>query len=222
MEFHFSTTVAARLAGATERQLGSWAKTGLVRPSGRDAAGSGTRRKYTFQDVVALKTIVNLRGHGVSIQKIRKAVTCLKDYFTKNDPSETNSAILSRLLLLTDGSSVFIYTNRNQVMDALTRQNAWSVVCVGHLINEARDAILRLDEEVEHEFSHAGQVYHLIITPDPDTGTYVSQCRELPGAIEQGHTTEEAIKNGMEAVRSALAFMAKRQRGRDARHVKTG
>src|SRR5436305_10117397 len=46
---------ACAAAGITYRQLDYWARTGLVEPSIRPAAGSGTQRLYSFTDVLVLK-----------------------------------------------------------------------------------------------------------------------------------------------------------------------
>ena len=43
----YSGTRAAQIVGISYRQLDYWARTDLIRPSGSDAAGSGSRRQYT-------------------------------------------------------------------------------------------------------------------------------------------------------------------------------
>ena len=58
----------------------------------------------------------------------------------------------------------------------------------------------------------AGKTYHLDVIGDPDTETFTVQCKELPGAIEQGDTAGEAVANGIDAIRSVRAFMARRQK----------
>lgn len=63
-----------------------------------------------------------------------------------------------------------------------------------------------------------GRAYHLIVTSDTEEGGYVVQCRELPGALEQGDTSEEAIANGKSAIASVLSF----QRQRRGRLVQAG
>ncbi|MED5527073.1 MAG: MerR family transcriptional regulator, partial [Actinomycetota bacterium] len=44
--------VACAAAGITYRQLDYWARTGLVAPTVRGAAGSGTQRLYSFRDIL--------------------------------------------------------------------------------------------------------------------------------------------------------------------------
>ena len=48
----FSGTQAADVVGITYRRLDYWARTDLVRPSGTDAAGIGSRRRYTYRDLL--------------------------------------------------------------------------------------------------------------------------------------------------------------------------
>jgi len=67
-----------RVVGISYRQLDYWARTGLVRPSIRDAGGSGTQRLYSFQDLLQLKVIKKLLDTGVELRRIRKAVEHLK------------------------------------------------------------------------------------------------------------------------------------------------
>ena len=42
-------------------------------------------------------------------------------------------------------------------------------------------------------------IFHVKLTPDEEKG-YIARCIELPGAISQGNTTEEAISNVKEAI----------------------
>src|SRR5436309_3293794 len=67
-----------RVVGISYWQLDYWARTALVRPSIRDAGGSGTQRLYSFQDLLQLRVIKKLLDTGVSLQQIRKAVDYLK------------------------------------------------------------------------------------------------------------------------------------------------
>jgi len=61
-------------AGISYRQLDYWARTGLVEPGVRGAAGSGSQRLYSFRDILVLKIVKRLLDTGVSLQNIRTAV----------------------------------------------------------------------------------------------------------------------------------------------------
>ena len=51
----YRAPVAAGAARITYRQLDYWARTGLVEPSLRTAAGSGSVRLYTLRDILVLQ-----------------------------------------------------------------------------------------------------------------------------------------------------------------------
>src|SRR5881275_3229125 len=59
------------IVGISYRQLDYWARTGLVRPSIRDAGGSGTQRLYSFQDLLQLKVIKKLLDAGIALQHLK-------------------------------------------------------------------------------------------------------------------------------------------------------
>ena len=71
--------VAARAAGISYRQLDYWARTELVEPTVRGAAGSGTQRLYGFRDILVLKLVKRLLDTGISLQQIRTAVNQLRE-----------------------------------------------------------------------------------------------------------------------------------------------
>jgi len=71
----FTPMEVAEIVGVTRRQLQHWDKTDLVTPSQRTAGGHS---RYSFQDLVALKTVKGLLDAGVSLQKIRGSVGRLR------------------------------------------------------------------------------------------------------------------------------------------------
>lgn len=216
MTYLFSTYTVSDLSGASFRQIDHWARIGLLKPSAKDAAGKGTRRRYTFLDVVAVKTVVALRECGCPLQKVRAAVRQLRKEF----PDESNARKLARTTLLTDGKQVYMLTNQKEIMEVISHQHVWSVA-LGYLFREVQEQVEAMSTKWTESVRVAGRQYHLNIVRDGDTGTFTVLCKELPGAIEQGDTAEEAIENGKDAIRSVLAFMSKR-RSAGARYVQAG
>ena len=101
------------LTGVSGRQMEHWATTGVVRPS-IPATGKGTRRGYSFKDLVALRVAKRLKDEGISLQKIRKALAFLRRNFP--DVKEP----LADLRLLTDGETIFLMDRDPQkIMDTL-------------------------------------------------------------------------------------------------------
>ena len=76
----FSGKRTAQVVGITYRQLDYWARTDLVRPSLADAAGSGTRRRYSYRDLLELKIIKNLLDAGIRLESVRLAFTELRQH----------------------------------------------------------------------------------------------------------------------------------------------
>lgn len=76
--FGFSGPTVCRLTGVTYRQLDYWARTGLVTPSITPASGSGSKRTYSYGDLVEVKVIKSLLNSGVSLARARQAVECLR------------------------------------------------------------------------------------------------------------------------------------------------
>ena len=63
----FSGPTVCRLTGVTYRQLDYWARTDLVTPSITPAQGSGSKRTYSYRDVLEVKVIKSLLDSGVSL-----------------------------------------------------------------------------------------------------------------------------------------------------------
>jgi DNA-binding transcriptional MerR regulator len=218
MEGQFSTALVAELTGTSKRQIDYWATTGLLRPSARDASGRGSRRRYTFPDLVVAQTVAKLRQTNCPLQKIRKAVQYLRAHY----PHLSESRGLARLTLLTDGRSVYMLTDERQIMDVVSRQLVWSVP-LGRLIQETQAKVDALPVQWVQKVQVSGRTYHLEVNRDPEADGFTVQCRELPGAIEQGRTAQEAIANGQEAIEAVLDYLSKQRRAQvGARHVQLG
>ena len=101
-----------KIVGISYRQLDYWARTGLVRPSIRDAGGSGTQRLYSFEDLVVLRTIKKLLDAGVSLQRIRRAIGFLRDQLNRDPQGVT---------IMSDGSGIYACESPGEVMDLLQR-----------------------------------------------------------------------------------------------------
>src|SRR5665213_578431 len=71
--------IAAALSGATLRQLSYWRSLSTPEPLLKpEFHKPRSRVSYSFQDVVALRAFVFLRGRNVPLQRVRKAVHALR------------------------------------------------------------------------------------------------------------------------------------------------
>jgi DNA-binding transcriptional MerR regulator len=198
----FSTSTAAKITGASVRMLDHWARSNLLPPSGREANGKGSRRSYTFQDLVSARAILDLREGKCPLQKIRAAVKELRSL----NPELSNSQTLSRLTLLTDGKRVFILTDEKQAMEVLTRQMVWSVP-LGRRIMETAERVEKLPQVWTEEVVVAGRTFHLRISGERNGKGFTAHCRELPGTLQRGRTSNEAVRKSRKAIEGVLAYM---------------
>ena len=121
------------VVGVTQRELAYWDEIGLVKPHGREASGTGSRRLYTLVDVVHLKIIKRLRQAGVSLQRIRASFQMLADL-----PDEP--APLVELQVLTDGSRILVERSDAGVVDA-TRPQFFLRLPIAELLGEVDEAV---------------------------------------------------------------------------------
>ncbi len=74
----FSGKATAEIVGITYRQLDYWARTDLVRPTLADARGSGSRRSYSYRDLLELKLIKTMLDSGIKLESVRDAFEYLR------------------------------------------------------------------------------------------------------------------------------------------------
>jgi DNA-binding transcriptional MerR regulator len=128
--------VAARAAGISYRQLDYWARTELVEPTVRGAAGSGSQRLYGFRDILVLKLVKRLLDTGISLQQIRIAVNQLR---------ESGINDLAQTTLMSDGASVYLCTSNDEVIDLVSRGQGVFGIAVGKVLREVETSLIELD-----------------------------------------------------------------------------
>jgi DNA-binding transcriptional MerR regulator len=77
MKTVFTSREASAITGLSHRQLAYWHKSGMISPSHQTPGGHA---RYSFTDLVALKTAKRLLDSGVSVQKMRKSIASLLEF----------------------------------------------------------------------------------------------------------------------------------------------
>ena len=134
----FRGPVACSAAGITYRQLDYWARTGLVEPGIRPAAGSGSQRLYGFRDILVLKVVKRLLDTGVSLQQIRSATGAVR---------ELGIDELARVTLMSDGASVYMCTSADEVVDLLRGGQGVFGIALGGVWRELEGSLADLPGE---------------------------------------------------------------------------
>jgi DNA-binding transcriptional MerR regulator len=131
----FSGTKAAQIVGISYRQLDYWARTDLVRPSLADASGSGTRRQYSYRDLLELRVIKNLLDAGIKLESVREAFRFLRHH-VNTDIASAHIVINGNSVMLCDG---------DQLVDVVRKgQGVLNVLPLAGVKQEIDDAIVEL------------------------------------------------------------------------------
>ena len=126
-----------QLVGISYRQLDYWARTGLLRPSLAEAKGSGTKRRYSYRDLLELKVIKRLLDAGVSLQSARRAVGCLRE--------DLGTDLAAANLVLSDTTTVLAHSD-GELVDLLAGgQGVFNVVPLSGVVNELAADIVRIE-----------------------------------------------------------------------------
>jgi DNA-binding transcriptional MerR regulator len=124
-----------KVVGITYRQLDYWARTDLLRPSVSEAKGSGTQRRYSYQDLLELKVIKRLLDAGLSLQSTRRAIECLR---------ASGEDVAAANLVIDQGTTVLARTGE-EIIDLLKGgQGVLNIVPMATVVSELDAAIHEL------------------------------------------------------------------------------
>lgn len=102
----YSGHQAAEIVGISYRQLDYWARTDLIRPSAADASGSGTRRRYSYKDLLELKVIKKMLDSGIKLTSVREVFAYMREHVDTE---------IAAAHIVIDGSSVVLCDGDNLI-----------------------------------------------------------------------------------------------------------
>jgi DNA-binding transcriptional MerR regulator len=142
-------TVACEAAGITYRQLDHWARTALLVPSVRPAAGSGSQRLYSFRDILILRIVKRLLDTGVSLSNIRAAVSHL---------DARGSDDLASITLMSDGASIYECRSAEDVVDLVRGGQGVFGIAVGSVWREVEGSLATMPSERVEDHSESDEL----------------------------------------------------------------
>ncbi len=125
--------MVCRLTGVTYRQLDYWARTNLVTPSITPAQGSGSKRKYSYSDVLEVKVIKSLLNSGLALTRARQAVECLRN--------SLGADLASSSLVMSDAGSVLARDDGDLVDLLRGGQGVFNIVPLANVVAELSTTI---------------------------------------------------------------------------------
>ena len=109
----FPVATATAVSGLTLRQIRLLDERSLVKPSLGRRGGRGVHARYSFFDLIALRSIERLRACGESpVENMRRAMSELEKL--------RNGGWTSRLLATGDGQSWWLFQDQASMLDQLT------------------------------------------------------------------------------------------------------
>ena len=205
----FSAEVARRTVGITYRQLDYWDKTGLVRPSIKQARGKGSRRVYSFEDLVELRVIAQLLGIGVPLVAVRKAARYVRLHFAELVRP------LARLALVAEGKRILVRTTDGRALvDATTAGQVVISFSVAPIAEDLRSKVTDLQAPRSLNVRVGQRTFVAVLTPDLAAGGYSVEVPELPGVVTEADTIPEARKMAADAIRLWLSVVESAPRRR--------
>ena len=158
----YSAKLTADVVGITYRQLDYWARTDLVVPSLARATGSGSRRQYSYANLLELKVIKRLLDAGIKLEKVRSIFNYMRSELEED---------ISRANLVIDGSNVVCARSDAEFIDVLQRgQGVLNVLPLSNVKQEVDAAIIEFrpadgvgDEAADEEDDETAGEYETAI-----------------------------------------------------------
>jgi len=220
MHKHFGRQAVIALTRVSRSQVEHWAKLGIVRPSLKCAFGKGTRREYSFVDLIQFRVAKALREEGINLPQIKKSLTYLRKNLHKDnvDYNELNTWFVfgKKFNLLTKdinqifnmnrkkGEELFFGNNTNSWQKQEVSREFFCALPIGEIIKEIEEALEKFSTPQKTKVKVKGQDFNIILTPDLEDGGYTVQCKEIPAAISQGESEAEALDNIIDAIELCL------------------
>lgn len=136
VERGFSGKSTAEIVGISYRQLDYWARTDLIRPSITDAAGSGSRRLYSYNDLLELKVVKNLLDSGIRLEQVREVFSFLQD--------ELGEDVASANLVM-NGKKPVLVRSESEIVDLLASgQGVLNILPLSGVKEQLDEAIVEL------------------------------------------------------------------------------
>jgi DNA-binding transcriptional MerR regulator len=130
----FTTPQVAKIVKTTIGTLDTWHRMKFISPALASKPGRGTSRRYTFRDVVAVRTALELREAGISMPLLKRVVAYLRK---RKGLSATE--VLASTSLITDGHDVY-EVEGDTTISALRKagQRVVFVVPLGEIVTEVQ------------------------------------------------------------------------------------
>lgn len=201
----FTVDQAARLSGLSEDQLRSWDTSGLFRPTlGWEDRRRHYSRIYTYDDLVALRTLARLRESGVSTRRLARIGAHLKSLTDRPWSGRSFFVVPST------GRVFFTYEDALIAAEPMGQQAMGNIIDLGRVEQDVQDRLAQMGSRVDlrgrivtDRYIHGGTPIF--------AGTRIPMSSVVE-FLDEGHSADEIIAqfprltcDDIEAARSFIA-----------------
>lgn len=133
---YYKSQDVCKLTGLTYKQLDYYDRTKFLSPSINKALGYGTKRLYSFNDLLKLQVVKNLLDAGIGLQKIRKTKKYLE--MTGNGDDD-----FLKVTLISDGNTVFACYSDKEIIDTLNSGQAVFGIAIEKVYKKLKEDVGR-------------------------------------------------------------------------------
>src|SRR5262245_57931087 len=106
----FEASFASKVTGLSTAMIGYLCREGFVSPSMSGKALRGQRRRFSYSDLLIMRTLALLLGKGVEIRRLKASLKVLQSRYSDLAPTR-----LPFRFLATDGNEIFEVVSDNEV-----------------------------------------------------------------------------------------------------------
>ena len=116
-------------------------RTEILKPQFSEGRGRGKKRRYSYSDVVILRSLARLLKAGVGVLHLKRAI----EKFRQNHPLDSDMG-LTKFYFVTDGIDVFLKQSEEVVEQLSTGQLAFAFVLeIGQVRKEVDDRLSHME-----------------------------------------------------------------------------
>jgi DNA-binding transcriptional MerR regulator len=181
----YDTRTVLSQTGISVRQLHHWDELGIVSSSIQPAHGSGSRRRYSADDVFLLLVAQALRGEHRSLEAVQRVVSAIRAHGIGPECAEETR------LTFSEHAVYHVGEDRQQIGATLRNAPVVSVLNLGGIARRARELLEATEVPAADVVMIGDQTLRIVILPRD--GGWEARCRAHRDQVGVGATAEEAV-----------------------------
>jgi len=151
----YSMGQAEALTGIPKRTLSAWVVRGVCKPTTDKGYGRSNGKHWSFSDLVGLRVIAELRGQGVSLQRVRKVISKLRSLTGRGSNLR---ALASAKLVIVGRNDVAVATSAKTLVSLLSGQAMLPGIVLVDVAPSLRDVERRLQRAATKDRTLQGSI----------------------------------------------------------------